>query len=51
MNDIKRIVEVRPAHGHHRYLFLVDGVPTLDPQATEAARNKNSANTSVIAVS
>jgi hypothetical protein len=26
MNDIKRIIEVRLTHGHHRYLFLVDGV-------------------------
>jgi hypothetical protein len=51
MNNIKRIVEVRLTQGHHRCLFLVDGVPTLDPQATEAARNKKSANASVIAVS
>jgi hypothetical protein len=51
MNDIKQIVEVRLTHGHHRYLFLVAGVPTLNPQATEAARNNNSANASVIAVS
>jgi hypothetical protein len=51
MNDIKRIVEVRLTHGYHRYSFLVDGAPTLDPQATEAARNNNSANASVIAVS
>ncbi|HXI72759.1 MAG TPA: hypothetical protein VNN22_20665 [Verrucomicrobiae bacterium] len=29
-------IEVRLTHGYHRYLFLVDGVPTLDPQATEA---------------
>jgi hypothetical protein len=51
MNDIKRIVEVRLTHGHHRYLLLVDGVPTLDPQTTEAARNNDSANVSVLAVS
>jgi hypothetical protein len=37
--------------GHHRYLFLVDGVPTLNPLATEAARFNDSANASVVAVS
>jgi starch phosphorylase len=35
----------------HRNLFLVDGVPTLDSQTTEAARFNDSANASVIAVS
>ena len=35
MNDIKQIVEVRLTHGHHRYLFLVAGVPILNPQATK----------------
>ena len=50
MNGIKRIVEVRLTHGHHRYLFLVAEVASLNPQETKAARNNNSANTSVIAV-
>jgi 1,4-alpha-glucan branching enzyme len=26
-------------HGHHRYIFLVDGKPTLDPNASGKTRN------------
>jgi 1,4-alpha-glucan branching enzyme len=38
-------------HGHHRYLFLVDGVPALDPQATGIARREDSSKCSLLAVS
>jgi 1,4-alpha-glucan branching enzyme len=27
------------SHGHHRYLFLVDGEPTLDPKARGTERH------------
>ena len=38
-------------HGHHRYQFLVDGVPTLDPRAQGTARHEQHHKVSVIAVS
>ena len=44
-------VQVPLTHGHHHYLFLVDGVPTLDPHATGIARVDRYAQVSVIAVS
>ena len=44
-------VEVPLAHGHHHYLFLVDGVPTLDPHASGTAEIKPFAKACVIAVS
>lgn len=28
-------------HGHHRYLFLVDGKPMLDPRASGKVRQSN----------
>ncbi len=38
-------------HGHHRYAFLVDGKPVLDPRATGVARNGKNERVSLIAVS
>ena len=38
-------------HGHHRYLFLVDGQPALDPRAQGTARNEKNEKVSLIAVS
>lgn len=38
-------------HGHHHYLFLVDGKPTLDPRAQGTARNEQDEKVSLIAVS
>jgi 1,4-alpha-glucan branching enzyme len=38
-------------HGHHHYQFLVDGRPTLDPQANGVARNEKNERVSLIAVS
>jgi 1,4-alpha-glucan branching enzyme len=38
-------------HGHHQYLFLVDGTPTLDPNASGIARNERNGRVSLIAVS
>lgn len=38
-------------HGHHRYRFLVDGQPTLDPHATGIVRDDQGERVSLIAVS
>ncbi|MCZ7639626.1 MAG: isoamylase early set domain-containing protein [Verrucomicrobia bacterium] len=38
-------------HGHHCYLFLVDGTPTLDPKASGITRNDRNEPVSLIAVS
>lgn len=44
-------IQVPLPHGHHRYLFLVDGVPTLDPRAQGTARMENNEKVSLVAVS
>jgi len=38
-------------HGHHQYLFLVDGNPELDPKASGRARNERNEPVSLIAIS
>ena len=38
-------------HGHHRYQFLVDGKPMLDPRAQGVARNSRDEKVSIVAVS
>lgn len=38
-------------HGHHRYQFLVDGVPTLDPLAQGIVRNDKNERSSLLAIS
>jgi len=43
--------QVPLTHGHHQYLYLVDGAPTLDPRAQGAARNEKNEKVSLIAVS
>jgi 1,4-alpha-glucan branching enzyme len=44
-------IEVQLTHGHHQYLFLVDGKPVLDPKGTGIARNERNERVSLIAVS
>jgi 1,4-alpha-glucan branching enzyme len=44
-------VQVLLAHGHHLYHFLVDGRPTLDPQALGTARDGSNQPVSLVAVS
>src|SRR6266481_7592698 len=44
-------LQVQLAHGHHRYRFLVDGKPVLDPRGTGIARNERNQQVSLIAVS
>jgi len=38
-------------HGHHRYLFMIDGTPTLDPKAQGVARNEQNQRVSLMSVS
>lgn len=38
-------------HGHHQYLFVVDGELTLDPNASGTTRNECNDTVSLIAVS
>lgn len=44
-------IQVPLHHGHHQYVFLVDGVPTLDPKAHGITRNDKNERVSLIAVS
>jgi len=44
-------IEVQLTHGHHRYRFLVDDKPVLDPQGTGIARNERNEQVSLLAVS
>jgi 1,4-alpha-glucan branching enzyme len=39
------------SHGHHHYLFLVDGKSTLDPRAQGIVRNEKNEKVSLIAIS
>jgi 1,4-alpha-glucan branching enzyme len=45
------IVQIPLHHGHHRYQFLMDGKPVLDPRAQGVARNDKNERVSIIAVS
>ena len=44
-------IEVQLSHGHHRYRFLVDDEPALDPHATGIARDEHNERVSLVAVS
>jgi 1,4-alpha-glucan branching enzyme len=44
-------VEVPLHHGHHHYLFVIDGQHVLDPRAQGTARNQRNEKVSLIAVS
>lgn len=44
-------IQVPLHHGHHRYQFLVDGVPTLDPLAQGIVRNDKNERASLLAIS
>ena len=44
-------VHIPVPHGHHHYLFLVDGKPTLDPHSHGIARNEKNEKVSLLAVS
>jgi 1,4-alpha-glucan branching enzyme len=51
MPDGRWMASLEIPHGHHEYLFLVDGVPTLDPNASGVAHDENNEAVSLIAVS
>lgn len=44
-------IEVQLNHGHHHYLFVIDGKPVLDPSAQGIARNEKIEKVSLVAVS
>jgi 1,4-alpha-glucan branching enzyme len=44
-------IEVPLNHGHHHYVFVVDGKRMLDPRAQGIARDHNNEKVSLIAVS
>jgi 1,4-alpha-glucan branching enzyme len=44
-------IQVLLTHGHHQYLFLVDGTPTLDPQSAGTVQVDGYSKASLIAVS
>ncbi len=44
-------IEVQLTHGHHRYRFLVDDQPVLDPRGTGIVRNERNERVSLLAVS
>jgi 1,4-alpha-glucan branching enzyme len=50
-NDGWWFAQAMLVHGHHRYRFLVDGQPVLDPHAMGKARNRLNEEVSVVAVS
>src|SRR5690349_19343715 len=43
------MVQVSLSHGHHRYLFWVDGQHQLDPRAQGIARTENGDRVSLLA--
>jgi 1,4-alpha-glucan branching enzyme len=44
-------ITVPLTHGHHRYRFLVDGRPTLDPKATGVTKDEQNERASLLSVS
>ncbi len=45
------VVQLMLTNGHHRYWFLVDGVPTLDPRAQGVGRNDKNERVSMVSLS
>jgi len=45
------IAQIDLHHGHHRYVFLVDDQPVLDPRASGTTRNDRNERVSLLAVS
>jgi 1,4-alpha-glucan branching enzyme len=44
-------IQVPLSHGHHHYLFLIDGKTSLDPRAQGIARNEKGEKVSLMSVS
>ena len=51
MPDGRWTTSLELPHGHHRYLFMVDGTPTLDPKAYGKTRGDAGEPVSLVAVS
>jgi 1,4-alpha-glucan branching enzyme len=51
MPDGRWRAEISLHHGHHQYLFVVDGKSVLDPRAQGISRNPKGERVSLIAVS
>ena len=51
MPDGGWMVRLELSHGHHQYQFLVDGKPTLDPNAMGKVHNERNETVSLIAIS
>ena len=49
--DGRWAVSLELHHGHHQYVFLVDGEPELDPHSAGTAHNERNEPVSLIAVS
>ncbi len=45
------MVQILLTHGHHQYVFSVDGQPQLDPRAQGVARTPEGERVSLIAIS
>ncbi len=44
-------IRIELPHGHHQYLFWVDGRPMLDPNAMGKVHNERNETVSLIAIS
>jgi 1,4-alpha-glucan branching enzyme len=51
MPDGAWFIRIELPHGHHQYQFLVDGQPTLDPNAMGKVHNDRNETVSLIAIS
>ena len=51
MPDGRWMATLELHHGHHQYLFMVDGTPRLDPKASGITRNDRNERVSLVAVS
>jgi 1,4-alpha-glucan branching enzyme len=51
MPDGRWMASLELPHGYHQYLFLVDGKPVLDPDASGKARNERNEPVSLLAIS
>ena len=49
--DGRWMASLELTHGYHEYLFLVDGKPVLDPNATGKPVNSRKEPVSLVAVS
>lgn len=51
MPDGGWVLRLELSHGHHQYLFLVDGKAMLDPNAMGKVHNERNETVSLIAIS